>query len=291
MAGLLQRLFESLGGNQTTSKNRQRSSPFRRALRMESLERRQTMDATISGIVFNDLDADDTKDTAEVGISGVTVELFDDNGVIGTFEAGVDTLVSTTTSSNTVGQVGNYSFNVTTAGDYLVRQTPTTGFAQRPAQRTQAVNISTNDLTTTTLVRLVDSFDIGAQNISVLTANPITDSATDASILGTERDITANRLTGAGDFQIGIDQTNNNLLRISTDGGTTGTATIIYDGAADANKATSDGAFAPTIDLTSGGTALGMRLTMRVDANGQRYRNHSNQECRWDFHDSSGSDS
>jgi uncharacterized repeat protein (TIGR01451 family) len=268
MAGLWQRMLNSLF---TTQKAKQRiRAANRRSLRLEGLERRETMDATISGIVFNDLDASDAQNGAEVGLGGVNVELYNDLGTVGQFDAGVDTLVTTVVSSSTVGSVGRYSFNVTTAGDYLVRQQGTiTGFAQRSSQRTQAVNISAGDLTTVTSLQVIDSFDLAAQNISVLTTNPISESASDASVLGTERDLNAERNTGAGDFQIAIDQTNSNLLRISTDGATTGEARIIYDGATDSDPSVAtDGAFSPVIDLTSSGAAQGIRLNMRVDANG-----------------------
>ena len=260
-----------LSGSRTNRTAEAKKTTGRRRLKMEMLENRFPMDATISGVVFNDLNGNSVQlGAGEVGIGGVTLQLFNDVNSNQTYEAGTDTLVGTATSSAVPATWGNYSFNVPAAGRYLVRQTPTPGFAQLSTQRTQAVEITALEFAQSTIITTIDTFDVQPQLISVLTTNPITDSATDAGILGTERDLVASRTAGTGDFQIGVDQGNNNLLRISTDGSTTGVARIIYDGngASDVNVSLADGAFAPAVDITSAGTAVGMRLDMRVDANG-----------------------
>ena len=260
-----------LSGSRTNRTAEAKKTTGRRRLKMEMLENRFPMDATISGVVFNDLNGNSVQlGAGEVGIGGVTLQLFNDVNSNQTYEAGTDTLVGTATSSAVPATLGNYSFNVPAAGRYLVRQTPTPGFAQLSTQRTQAVEITALEFAQSTIITTIDTFDVQPQLISVLTTNPITDSATDAGILGTERDLVASRTAGTGDFQIGVDQGNNNLLRISTDGSTTGVARIIYDGngASDVNVSLADGAFAPAVDITSAGTAVGMRLDMRVDANG-----------------------
>ena len=94
---------------------------MRKWLRLESLEIRTTMDATISGVVFSDLD-NNGLDAGDTFLSGVSVALFRDGGN-GTFDdgAGDDIAVATTTSAATTGA---YSFTgLTTIGRYFVEQT------------------------------------------------------------------------------------------------------------------------------------------------------------------------
>ncbi|MFO0944045.1 MAG: SdrD B-like domain-containing protein [Pirellulales bacterium] len=238
----------------------------RRLLRLESLEVRTTMDAAIAGVVYFDANQDTVIDASE-GLAGATVQLFNDLGTVGQYDSGVDTLVATTTSSSSPTALGSYRFTVSTAGNYLVRQTPLSGYTQTTSQRNVPVTISAGQLTSTVVVQNVDTFDTDAQNISVLTTNPISDSV--ATGIGGERDIVASRSSGAGDFAISVDQTNNNLLRISTDGGTTGTARVIWDGdgASDVDPLTADGSFTTPVDFTTN-NAVGIRLDMRVDLNG-----------------------
>ncbi len=63
--------------------------------------------------IWNDLDGDGVDDAGEPGLEGLTVELLD---------AGSSVIDTTTTDSN-----GNYSFQVTSTGNYTVRVTPPTG--------------------------------------------------------------------------------------------------------------------------------------------------------------------
>ena len=189
MAGLFNRLYAMLSGSRTNRTAEAKKTTGRRRLKMEMLENRFPMDATISGVVFNDLNGNSVQlGAGEVGIGGVTLQLFNDVNSNQTYEAGTDTLVGTATSSAVPATLGNYSFNVPAAGRYLVRQTPTPGFAQLSTQRTQAVEITALEFAQSTIITTIDTFDVQPQLISVLTTNPITDSATDAGILGTERD-------------------------------------------------------------------------------------------------------
>ncbi len=272
MAGLWQRLLETLG----TSKKAKyrRTSVKRRALRMESLEQRQTMDATISGLVFNDTDASNAMNGAEVGIGGVTVQLLNDLGTVGVFDV-ADTVAATTTSSSAAPTLGQYSFNVTTAGNYLVRQTPFTGFAQRHAQRTRAVTITSGNLTTVSSIQTIDSFDLPTgttQTVApTVTGTPVTSQFSNALIMGGQRDISATRTSAAGSFDVNVSilASSNNILRIAGDAGTEGQVALIYDGtgAADVDPGINDGAFSPVVDITSNGTAQGIRLNIGRDAN------------------------
>ena len=90
-----------------------------RRLQAERLEDRQLL-ATISGAVFNDLNADGVKNTGESGQSGWTVYLdADGNGQLGTGE------ISTTTATD-----GSYSFDGLAAGTYTVAEVQQLGWQQ-----------------------------------------------------------------------------------------------------------------------------------------------------------------
>ena len=77
----------------------------------------------ISGLKFNDLNGDGTRQVGEPGLQGVTIFL--DANTNGALDAGE---TSTTTDAN-----GNYSFARLTAGTYNVRELPPTGFTQTTA--------------------------------------------------------------------------------------------------------------------------------------------------------------
>ena len=77
MAGLWQRLLDTLRTNKSTK--RRVAARNRRSLRMECLERRQTMDAAISGVVFNDL-TENGLDVADTRLASVPIALFRDGG-------------------------------------------------------------------------------------------------------------------------------------------------------------------------------------------------------------------
>lgn len=70
---------------------------------------------TIGDRVFKDSNNNGTLDGTETGISGVTVELYEDTNTNGSYDDGVDQLVATTTTNAT----GNYSFADQLPGDYI----------------------------------------------------------------------------------------------------------------------------------------------------------------------------
>jgi len=275
MAGLLNRLYAMLSGSRTDRSSVAKKTSGRRRLKIEMLETRLTMDATISGIVFNDLNGDSIQlGAGEVGIGGVTLQLFNDVNNNQIYEAGTDPLVGSATSSAVPATLGRYSFNVPAAGRYLVRQTPTPGFAQLSTQRTQPIEITALEFASTTFVTTVDTFNDQPQLVETNIVNPNTGSATGVNILGGQRDLFAQRTAGTGNFDISVDEVVNlvdsNLLQVRSSTNTTGVARIIYDGndGSDIDPATADGLFSPVVDITSGGTAVGMRLDMVVDLDG-----------------------
>ena len=66
--------------------------------------------ATVSGMVFDDTDADGIRDVTETGMSGATVQIFDN----------LDVLVGTTVTAGD----GTYSFTTLSPGSYYVKFTP-----------------------------------------------------------------------------------------------------------------------------------------------------------------------
>ena len=71
----------------------------------------------IGDLVFDDKDQNGTFDGSDVGISGVTVQLYQDANGNGSIDAGVDPLVATTTTNGS----GNFSFtNLLTGVKYIV---------------------------------------------------------------------------------------------------------------------------------------------------------------------------
>lgn len=86
-----------------------------------------TFDVTVSGNIFNDRNGNGRQDFRERGIAGLTVQLFDEAGLV------IDSAV---TSSN-----GGYSFDYVQIGDYSVRPLlPASTEYTTPAQR--AINVT-----------------------------------------------------------------------------------------------------------------------------------------------------
>ncbi len=70
---------------------------------------------TLGNTVFLDANNNGTKETAEVGIAGVVVDVYDDTNGNGTFDAGIDTLVDTATTNGT----GVWTVTDLLPGDYI----------------------------------------------------------------------------------------------------------------------------------------------------------------------------
>lgn len=70
---------------------------------------------TLGNSVFRDIDNDGIRDVGEVGIANVTVEVYSDTNANGTYDAGVDTLVDTTTTDTN----GAYTVTDLFPGDYI----------------------------------------------------------------------------------------------------------------------------------------------------------------------------
>ncbi|HFQ61712.1 MAG TPA: hypothetical protein ENK39_05350, partial [Epsilonproteobacteria bacterium] len=85
-------------------------------------------DSSIGDFVWNDLDGNGIQDAGEVGISGVTIELYDDINGDGNIDNGgsynnTDTLLATDTTDAS----GNYKFDGLIPGSYIIKITDANG--------------------------------------------------------------------------------------------------------------------------------------------------------------------
>jgi hypothetical protein len=71
---------------------------------------------SIGDTLFYDWNGNGTQDAEDEGINGITVSLYEDLGTVGTYEAGTDILLATTTTAT----AGTYQFTNYPAGDYIV---------------------------------------------------------------------------------------------------------------------------------------------------------------------------
>ncbi|MCA1833707.1 MAG: hypothetical protein LC750_13455, partial [Actinobacteria bacterium] len=84
--------------------------------------------ATKTGVKFNDLDADGTKDAGEPGLNGWSIEAYRDVDASGTLSAG-DTLAETGTTATLLGVDGTYTLSLT-PGKYVVCEVQQAGWIQ-----------------------------------------------------------------------------------------------------------------------------------------------------------------
>lgn len=247
---------------------RDRSPTRRRKLLIEQLETRLPLAAptdlaAISGRVFVDINGDGF--TAGEEVAGATVNLFRDNGD-GIFNPASDTPLPNTIS----GSDGRYRFNNVTAGNYFVRQ-PSQTVAGRSLQESVSplIALTANDVAGS-LFRVIDSFDAAAQLVFDDTNDgvPVTSSiqGPTAEIIGGERDLLVNKTSVNGRVQISV---NDPLLPgfLSFDSIQTGQGrrVVSWDGI-DGDALTLNDAGLGNVDLTSGGTATGLRLETGADS-------------------------
>ncbi|MCY3018584.1 MAG: DUF5060 domain-containing protein, partial [Planctomycetota bacterium] len=79
-----------------------------------------TANLSLGNLVWNDANGDGLFNNGESGIDGVAVKLYEDSNRNGSYDCGVDTLVSSTTTSGG----GLYTFGNLVAGRYIVLATP-----------------------------------------------------------------------------------------------------------------------------------------------------------------------
>ena len=268
MAGLWSRIVTAL---RPVAKARRQRTHFKRLLRTEFLEGRHLMAndlVEITGTVYVDLDDDLVVDTADTKLSGVTVTLFRDGADDTTFNTTDDTQVGTPVTSDANGI---YTFDDSygiTEGTYWVRQSTVTGRLQRSTQTVQKVVVSSTDVLGTTGVT-IDDFSTGTQNVSasISGTDPDSDPLVVAGILGGERDLFVDAVSGTSSVSLSVNP-GTGLFEFQAGAATTGTRTLVYDGA-DADAATVDsvdGLGVGGTDLTAAGANSGFKLRLGTEA-------------------------
>ncbi len=272
MAGILKRILDSVLFTKR-SKTLSRATK-RRSLRLESLEMRQTMDASIPGIVYTDANDNGTREVSEPLLGGVQVSLYRDGGDnIFNNGTGDDTLVDTDTTPASGINQGRYNLIATQTGThFVVQDTAVTGQVQRASQRVRTVNVTS---VTTQQQVSIDSYGISTAlftaDSGVGGTNPnfaTTTTAVTTDIVGGVRDLHANATTGA--LTVAANLSSTGVLDFGNSSGGQGVYLATYDG--DATNApnllgTELGSGTNNFDMTAGGSATFIRIALAAEAN------------------------
>jgi len=265
MAGFWKQLKNALQGN-SIARNEARESA-RRRLRMELLEGRELFAADIQGTVFHDFNNDTQLSPGDTPLSGVVVQLFQDNGD-GVYGPS-DTLKDSATSAGN----GGYTLTAESVGNYFVVQnTQPNGFTQRFAQRVQKVTINNADIAIVDKI-VIDTFNTTQQvvNANFPGATPNSSILAAPEALGGERDVFVDAT--AGSISVSANGTPKpGELVFDVGAGANGKRVVSYDGLDGSASLNSTGL--NNLDLTSAGSAnafrfqiggeAGTRLTIRV---------------------------
>ena len=265
MAGFWKQLKNALQGN-SIARNEARESA-RRRLRMELLEGRELFAADIQGTVFHDINNDTQLSPGDTPLSGVVVQLFQDNGD-GVYGPS-DTLKDSATSAGN----GGYTLTAESVGNYFVVQnTQPNGFTQRFAQRVQKVTINNADIAIVDKI-VIDTFNTTQQvvNANFPGATPNSSILAAPEALGGERDVFVDAT--AGSISVSANGTPKpGELVFDVGAGANGKRVVSYDGLDGSASLNSTGL--NNLDLTSAGSAnafrfqiggeAGTRLTIRV---------------------------
>jgi uncharacterized repeat protein (TIGR01451 family) len=250
----------------TSSTKRYCNPPVRGRLYFETLEPRTLLAgdmAEITGSVLNDLQGDGNL-TAEVGVAGVTVDLYRDGGN-GIFDrGGGDDMVAT--HGTTTDASGRYAFSQLEKGTYFVQFTPPGEFQVRSGADVKTVVITATEAEGVT-GRLIDGFST-AQRAEAFPplASGATSSMEDTKVLGGQRDLLVQITEGDDPFSEVALQSGAGLLRLASDTMVTGNARVVWDGVDD-NAAEVNPAGLGGVDLTKfeGNTMTGVSLTVGAD--------------------------
>ena len=210
----------------------------KRALRLESMEKRQLMASdlgVIAGTTFVDQGNDgsptgdppvlvdsngDLVAPGTAGATGVQIQLFEDTNGDGLFDTN-DQLVGTVTSEID----GSYRFDGLSPGDFFVQQETVPQLLTPDALLVTV----TNDEGVRT--ELIDDYTDGAQSIAASAGTTETDSATGLNnVIGGGRDIQATNDSGTQISVIADTSTGTGTLILGSTGNAVGTALVQYDG-------------------------------------------------------------
>ena len=257
MAGFWKQLKNALQGNSIARTDARESA--RRRLRMELLEGRELFAADIQGTVFHDINNDTQLSPGDTPLSGVVVQLFQDNGD-GVYGPS-DTLKDSATSAGN----GGYTLTAESVGNYFVVQnTQPNGFTQRFAQRVQKVTINNSDIAIVDKI-VIDTFNTTQQvvNANFPGATPNSSILAAPEALGGERDIFVDAT--AGTISVSANGTPKpGELVFDVGAGANGKRVVSYDGLDGSASLNSTGL--NNLDLTSAGSANAFRFQIGGEA-------------------------
>ena len=258
--------FKSLRGFLARRQNSCLAPAKRQAkLRFESLEGRRVLSVnaadSIRGVIFADINANDTFDVGEE-IEGASVLLFQDDGD-GIFEPNADDIqigASATTDAN-----GEYCFtDLDQSATY---------FVQQPAQTADGRDLSeqVSQIIGFTPQLIIDDFATTQTTVAI--PPPIsTDNSTlqfpnEDEVIGAERDLFVELTNGMSEVQLRVNPFGqSDVLLFDSSAGTTGQRIVTWDG--QDNDGTSLALGLNGRDLTVGGTLSEFTMLTGVDANG-----------------------
>ncbi|MEM6777080.1 MAG: SdrD B-like domain-containing protein [Planctomycetota bacterium] len=285
-----QRLMERLSGKRPSSGHGRsgRRGRNRRRLSVQSLAKRELLASdlgAISGVAFIDADGSMDLNGAETPLEGVEVQLWLDVNDDGAIDGG-DTLLQT---SPATGVTGTYRFtnldgndvdappaaNNTDSGLYVLRFLDAAGGPDLsglilPGDTPVAVTADTG-----VLAQGIDDFTIDqpSQPISEDTAGEVEisqsgDLASGGAVLGEERDVQIDLITGTGDSSIFRVDSMNNFLSFQN-GNVQATLLVQYDGV-DADDVTDDALDLDAtglggVNLSAGDSAAGLMIRVSSD--------------------------
>ena len=257
MSGFWKQLKNALQGNSIARTDARESA--RRRLRMELLEGRELFAADIQGTVFHDINNDTQLSPGDTPLSGVVVQLFQDNGD-GVYGPS-DTLKDSATSAGN----GGYTLTAESVGNYFVVQnTQPNGFTQRFAQRVQKVTINNSDIAIVDKI-VIDTFNTTQQvvNANFPGATPNSSILAAPEALGGERDIFVDAT--AGTISVSANGTPKpGELVFDVGAGANGKRVVSYDGLDGSASLNSTGL--NNLDLTSAGSANAFRFQIGGEA-------------------------
>ena len=242
-----------------------------RRLFLESLENRRLLVATdlasVTGLVFDDFSGNGYNAGEEV--ASVALSLYRDNGD-GVFDQGIDQLVTNTTT----GSDGRYSFNRLSSGGYFVFQGAQTVSGSTLKQSVSPLATFNADDAAGTIVTTIDTFNQTTQQVTDTTNDgvPVVASVQAPEVIGGERDLYVNLTSNTGAINLSVNDTTlglPGLLVFGSTGQGDGERRVSWDGI-DGNAAVINDTGLGSVDLTGGGSALGLQLQVGADLAGSQ---------------------
>jgi uncharacterized repeat protein (TIGR01451 family) len=239
-----------------------------RRLRLESLETRSLLSATvlptISGVVYQDNTGVGAMAAGDPTVPNVTVNLFRDGGQ-GVFEGmapGSDNTLIATVTTNANGQ---YSFPNVSAGTYWVQEVGVPGLVVPEGNGAQEVFVSSAN-TQGGAQKMIDSFGstmqyvIGSAHAGMSGSSAM--STPDA--IGSHRNLYVQLTSPGGAISLGADADFPGILDFASNSASTGTYTVNWDGSNN-NPAILNPSGLGGVDLTSQGAATGFAFNAAAD--------------------------